>query len=277
MPGRSSDGSGVCYNLHVMQEDLGTFEAFRRIVARLRGPGGCPWDRKQTHESLKPYLMEEAYETLETLDDGDMERLCEELGDLTLQIGLHVQIAEEAGEFEMADVFRRINEKLIRRHPHVFGDVEVRDENDVMQNWEEIKRSEGKAEKSLLDGIPVGIPSLAYSQIVQQRATRVGFDWNSIDGVLEKVNEELQEINDAETHQEKVHEFGDLLFTLANAARWMDIDLESALRQANERFRERFGLMEEMSRERGISMNGLPIEDLDALWEEAKARTEGGS
>ncbi len=259
-----------------MEEDLGTFDAFYRIVTKLRSPEGCPWDRKQTHESLKPYLIEEAYETLETLDDGDMDKLCEELGDLLLQIGLHARIAEESGEFEMADILRKINEKLIRRHPHVFGDTEVADENEVMVNWEDIKRAEGKIEKSLLDGIPEGIPALAYSQLIQQRATRVGFDWNEIDGVMDKVREELEELKSAENHQQKIFEFGDLIFALANAARWMEIDLESALRQSNERFKERFMFMEEASKKRGISMNGLSIEELDVLWEEAKRKTEGG-
>ena len=254
-----------------MEEDLGTFEAFCQIVARLRAPDGCPWDRKQTHESLKPYLIEEAYEVLQTLDDGDTGKLCEELGDLLLQIGLHTQIAEESGEFLMADVLRGINEKLIRRHPHVFGNTRVADEKEVMLNWEEIKRAEGKAERSLLDGIPSGIPAMAYTQIIQQRASRVGFDWNEIDGVLDKVSEELQEIREAETHQEKVSEFGDLIFALANAARWMEIDLENALRQANERFCERFAYMEKLSRQRGISMNGLSIDELEALWQDAKA------
>lgn len=258
-----------------MDEDLSTFDAFCRIISRLRSPEGCPWDRKQTHESLKPYLIEEAYETLQTLDDGDTEKLCEELGDLLLQIGLHSQIAEESGEFKISDVLRRINEKLIRRHPHVFGNVDVADEKEVWLNWEEIKRSEGRIEKSLLDGIPQNIPALAYSQIIQQRASRVGFDWNNIDGVLDKVNEELQEIKEAENHQQRVHEFGDLLMALANAARWMEIDLESALRQANERFRGRFAHMEGLSEDRGIKMNGLPIEELDALWQEAK-KAEGG-
>ncbi len=253
-----------------MNEDLGTFESFCRIVAKLRSPEGCPWDRRQTHESLKPYLIEEAYETLQALDDGDTDELCEELGDLLLQIGLHAQIAEELGEFKMADVLMRINEKLIRRHPHVFGDVEVADEKEVMANWEEIKRAEGRIEKSLLDGIPKGIPAMAYTQIIQQRASRVGFDWDEIDGVLDKVSEELQEIREAETHQEKVFEFGDLIFALANAARWMEIDLENALRQANERFCERFAYMEELSRQRDISMNGLSIDELEALWQEAK-------
>ncbi|MFC2028163.1 nucleoside triphosphate pyrophosphohydrolase [Chloroflexota bacterium] len=253
-----------------MEEDLGNFDSFCSIIAKLRSKDGCPWDRKQTHESLKPYLIEEAYETLQTLDDGDTNKLCEELGDLLLQIGLHARIAEESGEFEMADVLRLINEKLIRRHPHVFGNVEVADENEVMVNWEEIKRVEGKTEKSLLDGIPLDIPALAYSQIIQQRAARIGFDWKEIDGVMDKVNEELEEIKNTRNHQQQVHEFGDLIFSLCNAARWMNIDLESALRQANERFGKRFRYMEKTSNTRDISMNGLSLEELDALWEEAK-------
>ncbi|MFO8010689.1 MAG: nucleoside triphosphate pyrophosphohydrolase [Dehalococcoidia bacterium] len=251
-------------------DDLSTFEAFRHIIAALRAPDGCPWDRKQTHQSLKPYLIEEAYETVQALDDEDSDRLCEELGDLLLQIGLHAVIAEESGEFQMADILRRINEKLIRRHPHVFGDTEVTGESEVMANWEEIKRAEGKSGKSLLEGVPETIPALAYSQIIQQRAARVGFDWNEIDGVLEKVGEELGELKEAQSHQEKVHEFGDLLLALCNAARWMDIDLESSLRQANSRFRRRFACMEELGEQRGISLNTLSIEELDKLWEEAK-------
>lgn len=257
-----------------MEEPLGTFEAFRRIVACLRSPDGCPWDRKQTHQSLKPYLIEEAYEVVESLERGDAEKLCEELGDLLLLIALQVQIAEEQGEFTMGDVLRRINEKLIRRHPHVFGEVKVNGVTDVINNWEEIKRAEGKSERSLLDGIPKGIPALAYSQIAQQRAARVGFDWKTIDGVLEKVTEELEEIRRARTHEEKVQEFGDLLFALANTARWMDIDLEGALRQSNERFFRRFGHMERQSRQKGINLTDLSIEELDALWEEAKKAEE---
>jgi len=260
-----------------MEEDLGTFEAFCRIIATLRGPEGCPWDREQTHLSLKPYLVEEAYEAVEALDLEDSRRLCEELGDLLLQIGLHAQIAEESGQFRISDILRHINEKLIRRHPHVFGDVEVSGSQEVLLNWEEIKREEGKPEKSLLDGIPKDIPSLAYSQIIQQRAARVGFDWPNIDGVLDKVAEEIEEIRQAQTHQQKVDEFGDLLLALANAARWLQIDLEGALRQANHRFSRRFACMETLCRQRGISMNGMPIEELDSLWEEAKAILERGS
>lgn len=254
-----------------MEENLDTFDAFCRIIAKLRSPEGCPWDRRQTHHSLKPYLIEEAYEVLQTLEMENTEKLCEELGDLLLQIGLHTQIAEEAGEFAMTDVLRHINEKLIRRHPHVFGDAEISNHEEVSLKWEEIKRMEGEDSKSLLDGIPCNIPALAYSQIIQQRTARIGFDWDTIDGVLEKVTEELEEFRKAETHQQKVHEFGDLMLALSNTARWMGIDLESALQQANQRFCQRFSCMEKISHQRGISMNRLSLTQLDALWEEAKS------
>jgi len=257
-----------------MEEDLGSFAAFCRIIAKLRGPDGCPWDRKQTHELLKPYLIEEAYEVLQALEEADAKKICEELGDLLLQVGLHAQIASEAGEFEMADVLRHVNEKLIRRHPHVFGDLEVADVKEVLLNWEELKREEGEGKTSLLDSVPKDMPALAYSQIIQQRAARVGFDWREIEGVWDKVSEELGELRQAETHQQRIQEFGDLLLALTNVARWLEIDLEGALRQANKRFRERFSSMEQMSRRRGISLHELSLEELDALWEEAKAKED---
>ncbi|MFW0858590.1 MAG: nucleoside triphosphate pyrophosphohydrolase [Dehalococcoidia bacterium] len=252
-----------------MEQDAASFAEFQRLVARLCAPDGCPWDRVQTHQSLKPYLIEEAYETLQAIEEQDADRLCEELGDLLLQIGLHSQIAQKAGEFDLADVLRHINEKLIRRHPHVFGDSKDIDAQEVALNWEDLKRGE-RGQESVLDGIPTNIPALAFSQIIQQRAARVGFDWKKIEGVLEKVNEEIEELKRAETHQQKVHEFGDLIFALANAARWLDVDLEGALQQTNERFRHRFAFMEDLSRKRGISLRELSLEDLDALWEEAK-------
>lgn len=258
-----------------MVDNAEGFQEFCDILARLRGPNGCPWDREQTHRSLKPYLIEEAYEVLQALDSEDQRKVCEELGDLLLQIGLHAQIAAESRDFNMSDVLRQINEKLVRRHPHVFGNTKVSSAGEVRVHWEEIKRAEGKCPKSLLDGIPRDIPALAYSQIVQQRASRVGFDWPQIEGVLDKVAEEVEEIRQTETQQRKTEEFGDLMFALANAARWMDVDLESALRQANDRFCRRFAKMEEFSRERGISMNGLSLPELDALWEEAKKALSG--
>ena len=253
-----------------MEEDL--FATFRHLVATLCAPDGCPWDRVQTHQSLKLCLIEEAYETLQAIEEEDADRLCEELGDLLLQIGLHSQIAQKAGKFDLADVLRHINEKLIRRHPHVFGDSKAIDE----VNWENLKREE-KGQESLLDGIPTNIPALASSQIIQQRAARIGFDWKEIGEVLEKVNEEIEELKRAETHKQKVYEFGDLIFALANAARWLDVDLEGALRQANERFRRRFAFMEDLIRKRNISLRELSAEDLDALWEETKRETSGAT
>ncbi|MCL0050251.1 nucleoside triphosphate pyrophosphohydrolase [Dehalococcoidia bacterium] len=254
-----------------MEENLASFTTFRSLLTTLCAPDGCPWDRVQTHESLKPYLIEEAYETLRAIEEGDAGRLCDELGDLLLQIGLHSQIAQKAGEFDLADVLRHLNEKLIRRHPHVFGSSKAVDAQEVSLNWEELKRGEeGRNQGSLLDNMPANIPALACSQIIQQRAARVGFDWKEIEGVLDKVREEMEELKQAKTHEQKVHEFGDLIFALANAARWMNVDLEAAVRQTNERFCHRFAFVEELSRKRGISLHDLSLEDLDALWEEAK-------
>ena len=264
---------GRRYNPVSVEEDLSSFEAFRKIIARLRSPTGCPWDRKQTHESLKPYLIEEAYEVIQALDKGDHQKLCEELGDLLLQIGLHAQIAAEAGEFDISDVIRGINEKLIRRHPHVFGDLEVKRADEVPFLWEELKRKEGK-KGSILDSVPREMPALARSQLLQERAARVGFDWERVEGVLDKVAEEVQELKEAESPLQKASEFGDLLFALANYARWIGIDLEAALRSANEKFYRRFTKMEELCRKRGLSMEKLSLEELDALWEEAKKLEE---
>jgi tetrapyrrole methylase family protein/MazG family protein len=250
-----------------MAEHLASLSIFRSLIARLRASDGCPWDRVQTHKSLKPYLIEEAYEALQAIEEEDAGKLCDELGDLLLQIGLHSHIAQEAGEFDLGDVLRHINEKLIRRHPHVFGESK----NAQEAAWEDLKQGEkGRSQGSLLDGIPTDIPALAYSQIIQQRASRVGFDWKKIDGVLEKVHEEIEELKQAETHQQKVDGFGELIFALANTARWLNVDLERALRQTNERFRHRFAFVEGLSRKRGISLHDLSLEELDAMWEEAK-------
>lgn len=254
----------------VMEQDLANFTTLQHIVARLRAPDGCPWDREQTHSSIKPYLMEEAYEVLEALDEGDMGKLCEELGDLLMQILLHAQIASEAGEFEMRDIVRGIAEKLIRRHPHVFGDVTVANAREVLVNWEELKRSEHDGESSLLARVPRGMPALAYSQAIQDRAARVGFDWKEFGGILEKLIEELAELKEAKTQQQRVREFGDLLFALANAARWLEVDPEGALRQANERFYHRFTYIEEACRRRGVQLSSLSFDEQNALWEEAK-------
>jgi len=258
-----------------MEQDLGSFDTIEHIVARLRAPDGCPWDRKQTHASIKPYLIEEAYEVLQALDDGNSEKLCEELGDLLLQILLHAQIASEAGEFEMRDVTRGIATKLIRRHPHVFGESNASDAEEVALEWETLKQEERKSDDSLLSAVPKGMPALSYSHSIQRRAAGVGFDWKESRGVLEKLAEEVEELERASTLQQKIHEFGDVLFALVNIARWQGVDLEEALRLANERFCQRFRYMEEACREQGVALRDLSFDELNALWDEAKEKTEG--
>ncbi|MHB1004560.1 MAG: bifunctional methyltransferase/pyrophosphohydrolase YabN [Chloroflexota bacterium] len=255
-------------------DDLAEFSGLRYVVARLRAPGGCPWDREQTHESLKPYVIEEAYEVLEALDASDAGKLSEELGDLLLQVVLHAQLGEEAGEFSIEDVLRVITAKLIRRHPHVFGDVHVRDSSDVLRNWQQIKREEKQAQgvpqASLLGDIPRQLPALAYALSLQKRAARVGFDWTSVIGVEDKVAEEIQELKTAEGQPERFHELGDVLFSVVNLARWLKVDAEEALRQANLRFKRRFLLMERLCAERGRELQRLSAAEMDDLWEEAK-------
>lgn len=248
--------------------DLRDFGELVEIIARLRGPGGCPWDREQTHSSLKGNLTEEAYEVLEAIDKGDMGELCEELGDLLLQVVLHAQIARDDEDFEIGDVIHGISSKLIHRHPHVFGDTEAKDSQQVIAHWEMLKREEGKG--SLLSGLPKDMPALSYAQAMQRRVARVGFDWNEVKDVIQKLAEEVAEFEAASGHQQKVEEFGDILFTLANVARRLDIDLEAALRGANERFYERFCRMEALCKERGISLASLSLKEQDAMWEEAK-------
>jgi tetrapyrrole methylase family protein/MazG family protein len=254
-------------------EKKDNFTIFKEIIARLRAPApdGCPWDRKQTHISLKPYLVEECYEVIDALDKEDAQKLREELGDLMLQIMLHSQIAAEQGDFNIDDVLQDINSKLIRRHPHIFGNVEAKDAEQVRLNWEEIKKREHGQEKSILDGVSEQIPALPASQILQQRASRVGFDWDSTAGVLDKVVEEAKELTETSNHQEKVAEFGDLLFALVNLARWMDVDAEAAMRAANQRFIQRFQHMEQLCREKNISLSKLSLEEMNALWEQAKS------
>ncbi|MBI3964652.1 MAG: nucleoside triphosphate pyrophosphohydrolase [Chloroflexi bacterium] len=255
-----------------------SFAALRYVVARLRGPGGCPWDREQSHNSLKLYLLEEAYEVLDALDDGEPAELAEELGDLLLQILLHAQLASETDAFTMDDVVAGIMTKLIRRHPHVFGDVEVRDSTDVVRNWEQIKRAEksgAEQPRSALAGVPRQLPSLAFAQAIQRKAARVGFDWPTVDGVLEKVAEEVAEIRRAESPAERQAEIGDLLFALVNLCRWVEVDAEEALRQANRRFTARFQTVEHLASARGDDLRALNIEQLDALWNEAKRQERG--
>lgn len=251
-------------------QDPSQFSTLVDIVARLRGPGGCPWDRKQNHKSLRESLLEECYEVLEALDDGDSQQLSVELGDLLLQVVFHARIASEAGDFELGDVIKNITTKLIRRHPHVFGSVDVKDTNEVLVNWEEIKKQERQKDASMLDGVPGAMPSLAYSQAIQARVARVGFDWQEDEGAIDKLAEEVGEFKAAPTKEQREAEFGDLLFTLANIARRWDIDTESALRQANHRFYKRFAYMEKLCRERGLDFASLTLDKQNKLWEEAK-------
>lgn len=251
-------------------KDLSRFDALVEIVARLRAPDGCPWDRKQSHASLRANLLSECYEVLEALDEGDSDKLRDELGDLLMQIVLHAQIAREAGEFEMGDVIQNINAKLIHRHPHVFGSKKVKDAEEVMHNWEELKEEERKPGASIMQSVPGEMPALGYSQEVQRRAAHVGFDWEDVDGIIEKLAEEVGEFQRAESQEEKASEFGDLLFTLANIALRMGIDSEAALRETNKRFYERFSYMEELCRKRGLKFAELSFDEQNALWEEAK-------
>ncbi|GAH75770.1 unnamed protein product, partial [marine sediment metagenome] len=210
------------------------------------------------------------YEVLEALDEGDSERLYTELGDLLMQVVLHSQIATEVGEFELGDVISSINTKLIHRHPHIFGAKKVKDAEEVALNWEELKQEEREADTSMLESVPGQMPALAYSQEIQRRVARVGFDWEDIEGVIDKLAEEVGELKQAEDQERKEAEFGDLLFTLANIARRLGIDLEAALRQASRRFYRRFSHMEKACRERGVNLGELSFNEQNALWEEAK-------
>jgi len=249
------------------------FETFHEIVARLRAPNGCPWDREQTHQSLRTHLLEEAYEALAALDAGNVSSMREEFGDLLLQIVLHAQIASEAGDFNMTDVVKGIHDKIVRRHPHVFGDLEVDGVDGVLQNWERLKekeRSKKKEDKGLLDGAPVILPSLNLAQEYQGRAARVGFDWPGIEGVLDKIAEEIEEIKRATDATQLADEIGDLLFALVNLARWKKVDAESALRGTNMKFKKRFGYVEQGAKAKGQSLSDMTLEEMDALWNEAK-------
>jgi tetrapyrrole methylase family protein/MazG family protein len=255
-------------------EDLSQWQELVDIIARLRAPDGCPWDRKQTHASLRENLLSECYEVLEALDEGDPAKLRDELGDLLMQIVLHAQIASEAGEFGLGEVVEGISRKLIHRHPHIFGTKKVKDAEEVALNWEELKEEEREPGTSIMESVPKPMPALGYSQEIQRRAAYLGFDWEEDEGVIDKLAEEVSEFQQAETEKEKAREFGDLLFTLANIARRMGIDLEAALREANRRFYKRFTYMEAACRQRGLNFGELSFDEQNALWEEAKKKLE---
>ncbi|MBE9508995.1 MAG: nucleoside triphosphate pyrophosphohydrolase [Chloroflexi bacterium] len=249
---------------------VASFEGLQDTVAHLRAPDGCPWDREQTHESLRAALLEEAYEVVAAIDAGDLDALQEELGDLLLQVLLHAQIASEEGEFKMASVVAGIDGKLKHRHPHVWGGRQVSGTGEVLRRWEELKREEKGEESSLLEGVPVALPALQQADTYSRRAARVGFDWNEAGSVAEKVREEMAELEAAATLEEREGELGDLLFAVVNWARWLEVDPETALRRANARFARRFRAVEQMARERGLDMAALTIDELEPLWQEAK-------
>ena len=250
------------------------FEQFQEIVAHLRAPDGCPWDREQTHMSLRKHLIEESYEAQDAIDSGNPDKMREEFGDLLLQIVLHAQIASEAGDFTMTGVIRGIHDKIVRRHPHVFGDVAVAGVENVLQNWERIKAEEreanGDAGKGLLDGLPASLPALVQAQEIQNRAARVGFDWPEIQGVMEKIQEEIEEVRDSTNPDELAGELGDLIFALVNLARWKGIDAESSLRETNRKFKSRFGFIESQVKKTGKQLPELSLDEMELLWQTAK-------
>jgi tetrapyrrole methylase family protein/MazG family protein len=249
----------------------GSLASYQDVVARLRAPDGCPWDREQTHQSLRTHLLEETYEVLAALDADDMRLLREELGDLLLQVLLHAQIATEDGDFKLIDSAGDAMTKLIRRHPHVFGETTVNGADDVLRNWEQIKREEkGVAFVSMLSGLNKALPALTQAVEMQRRVARVGFDWPAADPVIDKVREELDEFRQAADAAQRAAELGDILFSLANVARWHEIDAESALRAACARFSRRFAAIERQAAAQGRALEEMPLDEMDALWEQAK-------
>lgn len=255
-------------------KDSPTFQDLLQIVALLRSPNGCPWDLEQTHESLKRNLLEESYEVLEAIDSSDPSKLSEELGDILVQVAFHCDIAQKAGAFQPSDVIHQINDKLVRRHPHVFGDAVATDARQVEQQWEALKEAEG-ARRSRVEGIPRDLPALAAAQLMQDRVARDGFEWEDVSGVLEKVAEEVEELQQAGSDDERASEFGDLLLALVNLGRWMGIHAEDALRQANIRFAQRYQHMEEAARQQDTRLRDLSLDQKEALWQQAKRHLAG--
>ena len=256
-------------------DDLRAPNTLGYITARLRAPGGCPWDREQTPASLTPYMLEEAHEAVDAIERGDVADTVEELGDVLLQVVLHSQLAEEEGRFNLADIAAEVNAKLVRRHPHVFGDVSVSGSSDVLRNWESIKRAEKGAKRtSVLDGVPPALPALLLAQTIGRKAAKVGFDWPDVAGTLDKVREELDEIASAANEEERREEVGDLFFALTSVCRHLGVDAEQSLRAATRKFEGRFRHVEALARARGLDLAALDIDALDALWQEAKTSSQ---
>jgi tetrapyrrole methylase family protein/MazG family protein len=261
-------------------DNLASPHGMAAISARLRAHDGCPWDRRQTHASLRPFVLEEAYEMVDAIEQGSASDLAEELGDLFLQIILHAQLAAEEDAFDLTDVYRTLGAKIVRRHPHVFGDVEVADAAEVLRNWEAIKADERRAagaQPSPFAGIARALPALPASREIQERASSMGWDWPAIEGVWEKVAEELEELHDAptgdgdEARDARLHELGDVLFAIVNLARWLKLDPEEALRAANRRWIGRYEQVEALAVSRGQVLADLSPDAKDELWNEVKA------
>ncbi len=254
-----------------------SFEEFQELIAHLRAPDGCPWDREQTHLSLRRNLVEETYEVVDALDAQDPKEMQEEFGDLMLQMVLQAQIANEASEFRMEDVLNGIITKLIARHPHVFGDVELSDANSVIANWEHLKSEERKTkgeESGILDGVAAALPALGQAEAYSSRAARVGFEWPNLEGVLGDVEEEIREFRAEKAGSaEQEAEFGDILFALVNLARWLKLDPEAALRAANGRFKRRFAYVEAGAKAQGRELKDMTLEEMNALWEAGKSKS----
>jgi MazG family protein len=252
-----------------------SFDELVALMTRLRGPGGCPWDRKQTLPDLKPYVIEEAYEVVDAIDRDDRAALLEEIGDFLLEAVFIAEITREEGTFDIYDSITAIHDKLVRRHPHVFGDVEAKDAEQVLVNWEKLKQAERKAEsKSVLSGVPQSLPALLKASRLTEKAARVGFDWRRTEDVFDKIDEEIAELRDAVAagDQQNVHdEIGDLLFTIANIARKLNVNPEEALQSTNRKFMRRFESMESRVHESGQNLDQLELEEMDRLWDEAKA------
>ncbi|MGE5892703.1 MAG: nucleoside triphosphate pyrophosphohydrolase [bacterium] len=250
------------------------FTKLVEIMAALRGEKGCPWDKEQTRESLKPFLVEETYEVIEAIDEGDPQNIKEELGDLLFQIIFHAQVAKERGEFDISGVIEGIGMKIINRHPHVFAGETCETPKDVLKRWEQIKKEEGKQRESILEGVPKDLPSLLRAHRIQDRASRVGFDWNKIDDVVKKLDEEIGEFKHAlkgSTTTEIEEELGDIFFALVNISRFVGINPEDALRKTISKFIKRFRHIEITAAERGTKLSEMSLEEMDALWNEAKS------
>lgn len=280
------------------QEPLGAGQWFEKLVAlqaRLRAANGCPWDREQTHSSLRTYLIEEAYEVLDALESGDDAKFAEEMGDLLLQIVFHSQIAREEGRFSVADVIREVHEKMVRRHPHVFGEKRAKDAAEVLRNWEQIKAEERRGKggsqtplresdeldgKSLMAGLPRGLPAALEGYQLTRRAARIGFDWDDVNGIFEKIQEEGAEVCHALSTMEPLRiegEIGDLLFAAVNLARFVQVDPEIALKKANAKFVKRFQAMERLAELRGRKLADVPRAEMESFWEAVKRDERGAA